>query len=413
MNKQVYMESVRGLAAMVVVVAHFMAAFYPAAVLGSQYHTHAPWESLFATTPLHLFVAGHFAVCIFFILSGYVLSLPYFGPEARDTDSLLSAVVKRPVRLGGLVLASILISRCLQKAHLFYNVPLSALSGSTPWFESFFAQPTLKLSTLVRTLSTQLFSIGPLFNAPLWTIQIELYGSFLTYGFLLLFRKSTLRFAAYAIALVMFRETLYHGFIFGMMFADLVKNYPALLPRQRPKLSWALLLVGLYFSSHPHHIPREQLRDTVFGILPKFEVLGGGFSMLGAICIFQSILMTPKLQAWLSGKVFAYLGRISYSMYAIHFLVLGSVTSWMFLQLYTKLGYGTACVISALAYLAVVVASAHYLMKYVDEPTTRMANRLGKYYLQTLGTGNRNAELSLNASTLPEAEDSRPLKRVG
>ncbi len=102
-RKQIYIEAVRGLAALLVVFTHFMMAFYPSAAYGAKYQAHGEWEKLFIQTPLSILLQGEFAVCLFFVLSGYVLSLPYFGPGSRDNNHLLAASIKqRPFRLGGM-----------------------------------------------------------------------------------------------------------------------------------------------------------------------------------------------------------------------------------------------------------------------------------------------------------------------
>ena len=67
-QKQIYIESARGLAALMVVLTHFAVVFYPSAVDGSYYQAHEKWERLFWSTPLNIIIGGHFAVCLFFSL---------------------------------------------------------------------------------------------------------------------------------------------------------------------------------------------------------------------------------------------------------------------------------------------------------------------------------------------------------
>lgn len=190
MKKQLYIEAARGLAALIVVMAHFMMVFYPASIFGGQYRAHETWEPLFTTTPLGIFFAGQFAVCLFFILSGYVLSLPYLGLGARDNDHLLLAVVKRPFRLGGMVIASVLIAYIMLRAGVFLNTETAALTYSTPWFSQYGAPDQSGLKQFLFDIFTRPFAKGTHYNSPLWTIEIELYGSFITFGFLMIFKKS-------------------------------------------------------------------------------------------------------------------------------------------------------------------------------------------------------------------------------
>lgn len=393
-NKYTYLEAVRGIASLIVVLTHFMSAFYPSAIFGSRYQAHGSWESNFTTTPLSLMFSGDFAVCVFFVLSGYVLSLPYFGKTARETNSLLSALVKRPIRLGGLVFASILISLCLTSFGWFFNSSVSSFSGSIPWFRDYYSRGTPGLLLLLRDLSTRLFSVGSNYNPPLWTIEIELYGSFLTYSFVLLFRRSGLRSLAYAIALVLLQGTLYHGFIFGILIADVAKNFPHFWVKlSRPVFSIPFLFLGLVFASHPNYALRPDLANSLYSFFPRLPLLGGSYAMLGALFVFLGILLNSRIQVFLSGRIFAYLGRISFAVYVIHFLILGSVSSWLFIQLEPMLNYDANCAIVALSYIVLTFLTAHWLTVYIDEPTTKLASGMARIYLKSLSQKEEQREV--------------------
>lgn len=79
MQKLNHWESLRGLAAMTVLFGHFFSTFYPA--LGNAdikfIHTKNAIELFIAKSPLNILYSGNFGVCIFFILSGYVLNCRY------------------------------------------------------------------------------------------------------------------------------------------------------------------------------------------------------------------------------------------------------------------------------------------------------------------------------------------------
>ncbi len=374
-TKYLYLESLRGCASMIVVVCHFAAAFFPHAVFGKPYVEIAPWESWFATTPLSLLFAAHFAVCLFFVLSGYVLSLPYVGKSNRDAISIQAAIVKRPVRLGGLVVATIVLSILLSSLGLYYNISASSLSGSNPWLSQYFAsdRPLWSLDML------RLFANGKYYNPPLWTIKQELYGSMLTYLFLLLFRASAWRWIAYAIAMIVFHRSLYHGFLFGMLLADLSQTFPERWESLKlPRFSVPLLVVGVLAASVPNYIDHKSLAG--YSLLPKIRFLGGEYAMLGAVLLFCGTLLNPRLQVLLSNKFLAYIGRISFSVYAIHFLVLCSLSSWLLVRFHGSMDYQALALLNFIAYLICTIAIAHMLTVLVDEPTTRLANRLAGFY---------------------------------
>jgi peptidoglycan/LPS O-acetylase OafA/YrhL len=412
-QKQMHLEAIRGLAALCVVAAHYAAAFYPSAVFGASYRLHENWERLFTTTPLGLIFSGYFAVCLFFVLSGYVLSIPYFGPSAKDTDHLLAALFKRPFRLGGLVVVSILISFCLLRSGGYFNVAVSDQSFSTPWFHDYWPQGVIGLKRLVGDLSTHLFACGAAYNSPLWTLQIELYGSFLVFIFLLLFRKTKLRALAYLYAAVCFRGSLYHGFVIGILFADIVRNYgDSLKVWSRHFISWPLLAFGLIAASYPAYSSRADLTSTFYGFFPQLPFLGGGYSMLGAVLVFGAVLLAPRLQFILSTPLFAFLGRISYAVYAVHFLLLGSFSSWLFLTLRHGLSYGASFLVVVLCSLSLLLVISYYLTKYVDEPITQAANRLAQFVQGKLASVRRKPIVIARFLFSAPSRDAQPLAEV-
>ena len=76
------LDSLRGLAAMSVVVSHHLLVF-PAVFEAFKSKTPGPDEALLLLPPVYIFWAGHCAVVLFFVLSGYVLSLPVFDGRQR------------------------------------------------------------------------------------------------------------------------------------------------------------------------------------------------------------------------------------------------------------------------------------------------------------------------------------------
>ena len=95
LKKLDYLESLRGLAALVVVFAHYVLAFYPALYWAKpdQVHTEQALELLLSGTPVNLLYNGDFSVSIFF-----VLSYKFFQDRSAPLP-LAPLVVKRYVRL--------------------------------------------------------------------------------------------------------------------------------------------------------------------------------------------------------------------------------------------------------------------------------------------------------------------------
>lgn len=93
------LDSIRGVAAVVVMMSHLILGFYPVIYIGTD-HVVTPW--------VRVWYQGDFAVTLFFVLSGFVLSLSFL--HTKNIESLRSAAVRRYWRLVVPVAASVLIS---------------------------------------------------------------------------------------------------------------------------------------------------------------------------------------------------------------------------------------------------------------------------------------------------------------
>lgn len=390
-GKEQHWEAARGLAALLVMFHHSVAAFYHEAVFGvSDDFPGSPVTRLFTITPLGIVVAAHFAVCFFFVLSGYVLSLKFFGEGAKGRLDVAEAAVKRPFRLAGIAILSMALSWGLTQMSAHYNAAVAAINGS-PWFSEFMTYRPDWHSFLADVC---LVRNGTDYNPPLWTIKVELIGSFLVYGVLFFFRRTPFRFAVYAVLLVAFQGAIYQGFLVGILFADLHINYPAAVLQCRRKwLVWLLLGGSLVFASFPYYaaegwfVNANYLKGTFFGYFPPLPGVGGGYSMLGAVLTFLLILLSQRVQSFLNLGVLRYFGRISFALYAIHFVILTSFTSWLFLVLLHKgLDYDASFLLVLAASLVVVVATSEAATRLVDGPSIRAANWIGRCFRKAVAT---------------------------
>jgi peptidoglycan/LPS O-acetylase OafA/YrhL len=381
MQRMAYLDGLRGLAALDVVITHFAAIFYPFALFGASYPRHHVGEEYFWQTPLGLLVSGRFAVCLFFVLSAFVLSLRYLGVVAAGNPDLGASIAKRTFRLAGLLLTTATLGYVLMCADLFFNNEVAAVTGSSPWFSHMWATD-LSLGAFLHILVFDAFSKTDVLNPPLWTIGYELYGSFLTFGLLLFFRKTRLRFIAYAAALVLLQGSYYQCFVLGLFLADIYQNVSGAREwLSRPAVGASFLIAGLLLAGSPAYLPPEALDQSAYGFLPQLDMLGGGYSTLGAVLVLLGTIGSAWLHRFLTRPAIAFLGTISFALYSSHMLVQGSFTSWLFLLLLERVGYDGSALLATMASLVVMFPAAWLLWRWVDVPAIRLSSWVGVQFL--------------------------------
>lgn len=381
---QPHFHGLRGVAAIIVLFGHFTAAFYEAAYSGDPKMSHIGWDVLFSRTPLDLPISGCFAVSLFFVLSGYVLTLPYMTPQ-RDAPRLCAAIFKRPIRLSGIVFFTMLLSYILNREGFYFNTHTAELTKSGWWAQ---LTPPLDFRQLFHDFVFAPFSSARIYSGPLWTIPMEFYGGVGSLLFALFFAQSRYRWLAYLPFLFLFRDQFYVGFIFGIFFADCYNNRPSWLSAlNKPWLLGIVIILGIYFGGFPSNAIKEMLPWSWYAYLPQFPLLGGGYCMIGAVLIFVVVFVNSSWQAFFASPSLVYLGKISFALYAIHFVVLRSFSSWLFITLSTSLNYNIDFLITFACSLPLIILISHGMLVLVDKPSIRFANFLGKKLAQCLGRG--------------------------
>lgn len=386
-----YLDSLRGVAAMVVVFVHFMASFLPHAVYGNQpqSQSHIPWlEQLFLLPPVGILIAGQLAVSLFFILSGFVLSYRFLGSPVSISESL-GLCGKRPFRLGGLVWFSMALYALFWYFGWFHNSAAAAISGSELWLNLWW-QGDLNVAALVKDFFTSPFTNGTLYNNPLWTIGYELYGSFLVFAFLLLFSHVRYRWFILLILILLFYKSMLVGFWVGVLLADL-KKFPIINADLLTKVSKLVytgkFIIGflfLYLAAYPFYLPENLREQTFFSQLPSDFSFGLGYPMLAALFGFVLVLTSPKLQNFFNNRLFSYLGQISYSVYVMHVFVIGTFSSWLFVKANTFLSYGLTFSLVFVTGITLSIFLSHWVVKWVDTPFINFSYWLGNIIKKTL-----------------------------
>lgn len=219
------------------------------------------------------------------------------------------------------------------------------------------------------------------YNFVLWTMHFELYGSFLIFMFLALFGKHHNRWIFYALFSIVFLKTYFLGFIAGMVISDIYTNLPQLHNKLKPQFIWAGLLAGIVLGTWSVTSIYTGFYNHIS--IPFFNPYQLELSahMIGAILVVLSVLELKILSRFFETRPLQYLGKISFSLYLTHTLVLGSLASYIFYRLLPGQGYKAAVLASVAVSLPVTFVIANLFTKYVDSPSIAFSKQAGDFLL--------------------------------
>lgn len=371
-----HLDGLRGIAALVVVISHLAGAFYPAILFDENKQIHTQFDHIISNTPLSLFFSGRLSVNIFFILSGFVLSHQHFISYSQR--SIYISITKRYIRLVIPVLFSTLIIFSLLQNNLIFNKEASEITKSLPWFHDFWSfNPSLESAILDGVFISFIIS-SKLYNPAVWTIHYEFTGSLIVFLFMLLLSKSKYRYIAYAILSLFTINSEYILFIIGVILSDIESHNQG--EYISTPLTIILLSIGIYLGTYPDY--HKNIEGTIYALLkPLPDLLP---SKIGATLIFFTTLRSPLLQNILTKPTFRFLGNISFSLYLIHFSIIASLTSYLFINFILHYSYHISFILALVCSIPAITLASWLFYNTVDKLSIRTATLFGNIVVRTL-----------------------------
>ncbi len=372
------MEGLRGLASIIVVLSHFVVFFYPSLYTGdpSEARFVSKLDIVIAGTPLNLIYNGNFAVCIFFLLSGYVLSYKFF--RTNDYEHVISGAFRRYFRLLIPVLAINIVTFVLMKENLFFNKQVGNLTGSTWWLNQQWSfAPTV--SNLLRESFLGVFFLqADNYNPAQWTMMYELLGSYLVFAILALFGRYKNRNFVYFILCCVFFQTYFLAFIAGLIICDLNING---FIEAFSKKAFKWVLIGLIFGSYPAGMDVSNTIYRIFDFSAVYDApiiynLPLFYHILGSVCFFLVLINSERLQRFFSAKPLLLLGRMSFSIYLVHLPIMGTFSGFMFVSLHRSMNDSAAFAVTFVSSVVLILIVSFIMSRFVDEKGVRLTQSM-------------------------------------
>lgn len=321
---------------------------------------------LLLRSPLRLFFAAHEAVLLFFLISGFVLTLSL----ARDNLPYQVFALRRITRIW---LPYVVALALAAVGAVWFNGPVSGTSG---WFAE-----TWKDAPAVALIAQHLLLVGKFevirLNTAFWSLVYEMRISFLFPAVLLLSRRSALIVAMACIAATLvtwltrssafgaeWLITLHFAGIFAvggwMAFRvdDLMNRWQAITGGRSVAVTAGAVILVMYAGA---------LRPVI-GPFSDWPIVAG------LAWLMISALAYQPAARWLQRPLPQYLGRISYSLYLTHGTILFAGVHYLAPTI------GLARVMPF--YLVSAFVVAHSFNRAVEEPAIALTRRIGRRALE-------------------------------
>jgi peptidoglycan/LPS O-acetylase OafA/YrhL len=283
-----FLDGLRGWAAVVVLLHHVFIDGLPANAFMAD---RALWAKVF-------FFNGTLAVSVFFVISGFSLSMRYL--ETGNGGALGRIAAGRYLRLAVPIVAICAVTYALMVSGLIppaaqRPAPLDQFLDFTP--------------TIERLLRFSLWNVfvaysdAETYDPPLWTMTYEFFGSFMVFAVVAALRPSRLRTVILGLLFVALAamQTYFALFAAGILIADL---FPLVGPASTANRAGAMLcIVGLLLILLPH---------TWFGAV----YVGGG------TCLTAGAIFCTPVRRFFETRLSGFLGWISFPLYLVQAAVI-------------------------------------------------------------------------------------------
>jgi peptidoglycan/LPS O-acetylase OafA/YrhL len=356
---------------------------------------HGGWDAVFQFG-LGLLNGGA-AVAVFFVLSGFILSLPF--SKDRSIARVFVAMLKRWPRLAMLTTIACLIAWALiSVSHDNYKTAAHVIGtrwmathGNSPleghadvgWFDA------------LREGLYKAFLFGDVhFDSPLWTMRIELFGSFaifLAAPVLFAIRSWLVRLSLIILVMVWagtaFPVTYISDFLVGVVLAMLFAE------NRMPDFgNWQAVVLGVvavYLFSFTYE-QKLLIHAPIKAMLP----VGNNSHFIwdaGAALMILLLLGNPFLRRAFSKTWAVWLGLLSFPIYLLHGPVMLSAGASSFNGALGVMGKTESALIAAAISIALTLLCALPLV-WVDKSWTRLLGRVTRPILRKPAASEAAAE---------------------
>lgn len=358
-KRKQYIDGLKGISCMLIFFGHFSVIYKMAE---SAPILKGPVANAMTSYPLSFFFHESFWLCLFFIVSGYLLAYNWRGTSFRQ---ILKKIVIRFLRLAVPVFGAGLFILFIQNIWGFSNGRFSEI-GKNTWFSSFYPN-TIVLKDVFLEPFRVLFCGYSNTNAPFWVLREMFIASCLIFACCAVYEQERGRFPIKALCLTgltAFLSLLCHCTI---IVTCLIGMCGAWIEEK-----------NAHFLDNASYISLL----AIIGVSSPFIIFSLNVLSLKPIAFLLMVIAIPHIESVkkiLSAKPLLFLGKISFGIFAIHFPVICSVgfSSMLFSLQYVN---GSAAMLIALIVsIAFTIVLALLFHVSVEKVTNFICARVSRF----------------------------------
>lgn len=366
-----FLDSIRGLMAINVILCHFVIFYYPETFYEEFAKTDGGFLSWFYYTPLSVLVNGNIAVQYFFVLTGFLVGKTIFTKHLTGR-MLCKRCVNRYFRLIPVIFGATFVTLIAILLNLHHHHQIAEILPYTDLVNDYWDfEPTV--INFLNNVFLKPFIKGSDYVGPFWTIPYEFFGYIFLMIICFVSKESKWRRVIYIACAAFFHiffDNNYIIMLLGVVVADLYYNNSADTTvfsgfySKIIKKKWVIALCGLigtFFAVCPMNF------TTTHAFLKYIPMAGPGVIRgTGMALVVYAVLYTPAIQKILSNRVFKGLGKISFSVYAFHWPIMLTLQTWLFDLFYSKMSYDAAAVLAFVITLPMIYLFSYFAWRILE-----------------------------------------------
>jgi peptidoglycan/LPS O-acetylase OafA/YrhL len=355
------LDSLRGLGAITVFFAHYISL-----------KINLPLFNVVQPSPLGILFNGTAALMLFFILSGFVLSLPFI--EGEKPLRLTSFYTKRVFRIYPAYIFAIIFAVVL-KEFLFDK---NGLAPYADWIKNFWNWDWNKENA--KEILKTLLMIGPdfkinLIDPPIWSLVIEMKMSIILPFFIVIVSRNSMALNIGFLFVMGWLTYEYNAWAISVFYLGiLMAKYKDQILDKIKLLSTGTIAALIFFSILLYNNNYEFLHlIRRLNLLSKY-ILSDYLIAIGSCTIMMVVLARKRISLFFEHRIFTFFGDISYSFYLIHvplLLTMASLFSDRFLL---------SPVYIFLSAFIMAVSLSYLMCIFIERPFQKFAVQLIKKY---------------------------------